>query len=186
MKRLLDIAASSLGVVVLSPLAIVVWIAVRCTSRGPAFHRSRRIGQYGEVFEMLKFRTMLHDTPQVATHLLEDANSFLTPIGSFLRRTSLDEIPQLLNVLKGEMSLVGPRPALFNQLDLAAMRAEVGLDSLRPGITGLAQISGRDQLELPAKVELDHEYLVNQSTLFDLKIILATASRLAGDGDVTH
>ena len=186
MKRLLDIAVSSAAVVLLSPVALIVWASVRVTSTGPALYRSHRIGQNGQLFEMLKFRTMLEETPQVATHLLQDANRFLTPIGPFLRRTSLDEVPQLLNVLRGEMSLVGPRPALFNQDDLVALRTELGLDALRPGITGLAQIRGRDQLELSAKVALDYEYMAKQSTLFDIKIILSTLLRLGGDSDVTH
>lgn len=135
---------------------------------------------------MPKFRTMKVGTPAVATHLLVDASSRLTPIGGFLRRTSLDEVPQLWSVLRGDMSLVGPRPALFNQDDLIALRHEAGIDQLRPGLTGWAQINGRDELPIPDKVALEREYLLRRSTIFDLRIIVRTVAKLLGDNSVIH
>ena len=186
MKRALDIAGALAGLVLLSPLLIGLAIAVRMESPGPALHWSRRVGRHNRLFAMPKFRTMRTGAPDVATHLLQDPESWVTPLGRVLRRKSLDELPQLWSVLKGDMSLVGPRPALFNQDDLVALRTEAGVDKLRPGLTGWAQINGRDELPIPQKVGLDREYLERRSLGFDLKIIAATArAALSGQG-VTH
>ena len=186
MKRALDIAGALAGLVLLSPLLLGLAIAVRLESPGPALHWSRRVGQGNRIFAMPKFRTMRTGAPDVATHLLADPASWVTPLGSALRRKSLDELPQLWSVLKGDMSLVGPRPALFNQDDLVALRTAAGVDRLRPGVTGWAQINGRDELPIPQKVGLDREYLERRSLAFDLKIIAATVrAALSGHG-VTH
>ncbi|MDB5426851.1 MAG: sugar transferase [Phenylobacterium sp.] len=186
MKRVLDIAGASAGLVLLSPLLAGLVIAVRLDSAGPALHWSRRVGRGNRIFAMPKFRTMRTGAPNVATHLMADPDRWVTPLGRFLRRTSLDELPQLWSVLKGDMSLVGPRPALFNQDDLVALRTEAGVDALRPGLTGWAQINGRDELPIPEKAKLDREYLERMSLAFDLQIIAATArSALSGRG-VTH
>ena len=186
MKRALDIAGGLLGLVLLSPLLLGLAVAVRVESPGPALHWSRRVGRRNRIFAMPKFRTMRTGAPNVATHLMADPDRWVTPLGRFLRRTSLDELPQLWSVLKGDMSLVGPRPALFNQDDLVALRTEAGVDALRPGLTGWAQINGRDELPIPEKAKLDREYLERMSLAFDLQIIAATArSALSGRG-VTH
>jgi O-antigen biosynthesis protein WbqP len=183
-KRAIDLLASGAALIVLlAPLAGLA-LAVRLTSPGPAIHWSKRIGRHNRRFAMPKFRTMRVDTPQVATHLLGDARRWLTPIGGFLRRTSLDELPQLWSVLVGDMSLVGPRPALFNQDDLIALRAQAGVDQLRPGLTGWAQVNGRDELPIPEKVRLDLEYLKRQSPFFDLHIMMLTLIRVAQRRDV--
>jgi O-antigen biosynthesis protein WbqP len=174
------------GLVLLSALFLVLALAVRLESPGPALHWSRRVGRSNRIFRMPKFRTMRTGAPDVATHLLEDPEAWVTPLGRVLRRTSLDELPQLWSVLKGDMSLVGPRPALFNQDDLVALRTEAGVDALRPGLTGWAQINGRDELPIGEKARLDREYLERRSLIFDLRIIAATAvSALSGRG-VTH
>lgn len=186
MKRGLDIAGGLVGLVLLSPLLIGLAIAVRLESPGPALHWSRRVGRRNRVFRMPKFRTMRTGAPDVATHLLGDPDRWVTRLGAVLRRFSLDELPQLWSVLKGDMSLVGPRPALFNQDDLVALRTEAGVDALRPGLTGWAQINGRDELPIPEKARLDREYLERMSMGFDLRILAATAlSALSGRG-VTH
>jgi O-antigen biosynthesis protein WbqP len=186
LKRALDIVGSLVGLILLSPLLAGLAIAVRLESPGPALHWSKRIGRRNGVFPMPKFRTMRIGTPDVATHLLADPDKWLTPLGRFLRRTSLDELPQLWSVLKGDMSLVGPRPALFNQDDLVALRTQAGVDALRPGLTGWAQINGRDELPIPEKAQLDREYLERMSFGFDLKILAATAiAALLGRG-VSH
>jgi O-antigen biosynthesis protein WbqP len=186
LKRLVDIAGGLAGLIVLSPVLLGVALAVRLDSPGPALHWSRRVGRYNRLFQMPKFRTMRTGAPDVATHLLPDPDAWITPLGRFLRRTSLDELPQLWSVLKGDMSLVGPRPALFNQDDLVALRTEGGVDRLRPGLTGWAQINGRDELPIPEKVKLDREYLERRSLAFDLRILLATAlTALSGRG-VSH
>nr|WP_243625869.1 sugar transferase [Phenylobacterium hankyongense] len=182
----MDIAGGLTGLIVLSPVLVALAVAVRLESPGPALHWSRRVGRGNCFFAMPKFRTMRTDTPQVATHLLADPERWITPLGRFLRRTSLDELPQLWSVLKGDMSLVGPRPALFNQDDLVALRTEGGVDRLRPGLTGWAQINGRDELPIPDKVKLDCEYLERMSLLFDLRILLATARAAAGGRGVSH
>ena len=186
MKRSIDLLLALIAAIPLLPLGLVVALAVKLTSRGPALYWSDRVGANERIFRMPKFRTMKVGTPAVATHLMADPKSALTPIGGFLRRTSLDEIPQLWSVVAGEMSFVGPRPALFNQDDLIALRREVGVAHLRPGITGWAQINGRDELPIPAKVAFDREYLERRSILFDLRIIVLTAAKLLGDRTVTH
>lgn len=186
MKRALDIAASLAGLVLLSPLFLVLAVAVRLGSPGPMLHWSRRVGRRNRIFSMPKFRTMRTGAPNVATHLLDDPDAWITPVGRTLRRSSLDELPQLWSVLKGDMSLVGPRPALFNQDDLVALRTEAGVDALRPGLTGWAQINGRDELPIPEKARLDREYLERMSLAFDLRIIAATALAAVSGRGVTH
>jgi O-antigen biosynthesis protein WbqP len=169
-----------------SVLILVIVLAVRLTSKGLIFHWSDRMGKHNEVFKMPKFRTMLQDTPNVATHLLDNPGSYLSPIGDFLRRSSLDELPQLFSVLKGDMSFVGPRPALFNQDDLIALRTEKGVDKLLPGITGWAQVNGRDELSILDKVALDVEYLNRQSFWFDMKILWMTLIKVFKRDNVSH
>ena len=165
---------------------LVVGLLIRLDSRGPAIFWSERFGQHGILFKMPKFRTMRIDTPQLPTHLLTNGQSHLTRIGGFLRRSSIDELPQLYSVLKGDMSLVGPRPALFNQQDLMALRASVGVDTLKPGVTGWAQINGRDELDLESKVAFETEYFKRRSTLFDFKIVLLTAVKMFRSEGVSH
>ncbi|ACG77550.1 sugar transferase [Phenylobacterium zucineum HLK1] len=186
LKRAFDIAASLAGLVALSPVLLAIAAAVRLDSPGPAVHWSRRVGRNNRVFRMPKFRTMRIDTPDVATHLLDRPEQWITPLGRFLRRTSLDELPQLWSVLTGEMSLVGPRPALFNQDDLVALRTEAGVERLRPGVTGWAQINGRDELPIPEKVRLDREYLERMSLAFDLRILVATVLAAFSGRGVSH
>jgi O-antigen biosynthesis protein WbqP len=186
MKRAVDLILAAVAALPLLPTALLVALAVKLTSPGPVLYWSARVGRGGNIFKMPKFRTMKVGTPAVASHLMKDARSVLTPIGGFLRRTSLDEIPQLWSVIVGDMSFVGPRPALFNQDDLIALRREAGIDALRPGITGWAQINGRDELPIPVKVAYDRQYLDRQSILFDLGIILRTVAKLLGDKTVTH
>jgi O-antigen biosynthesis protein WbqP len=186
MKRLLDVACALLiGVLLLLPL-VVLAVMVRLTSPGPALYWSDRVGQNNRIFRMPKFRSMRIDTPAVATHLLPDPDACLTPIGSFLRKSSLDEVPQLWSVLTGDMSLVGPRPALFNQDDLIELRTRHGVHRLMPGITGWAQINGRDELPIPQKVALDVEYLQKRSFLFDLRILFLTVWRVLVRQGVAH
>lgn len=175
MKRLFDFVMSLIGIVVLSPIILIVSLAVKFTSPGPMLFKQRRIGKNNVEFEIYKFRTMRIDTPNVPTHLLENPEQWITPVGKFLRKTSLDELPQLFNILKGEMSIVGPRPALYNQIDLKEMRTESGVHKLVPGLTGWAQINGRDEIPLSLKVKLDKEYLMKKSFFFDIKIIFMTA-----------
>jgi O-antigen biosynthesis protein WbqP len=174
-KRAFDILTALCGLIVLSPVLLAVGLAVRLESPGPALHWSRRVGRFNRIFRMPKFRTMRVGAPDVATHLLEDPQAWITPLGRFLRRTSLDELPQLWSVLRGDMSLVGPRPALFNQDDLVALRTAAGVERLRPGLTGWAQINGRDSLPVPDKARLDADYMARSSFLLDLKIIALTA-----------
>lgn len=186
MKRALDVAVVLLvGVLVAIP-ALVVALLVRGTSRGPVLYWSDRVGRRNRMFRMPKFRTMRVDTPAVATHLLSDPAAWLTPVGGLLRRTSLDELPQLWSIATGDMSMVGPRPALFNQDDLIALRTSVGVDALVPGLTGWAQINGRDELSIPEKVRLDAEYLQRQSVRFDLEIIFRTFALAVGGRGVSH
>ena len=186
LKRAIDILGALAGLILLSPLFAGAALAVVLQSPGPALHWSRRVGRDEHIFRMPKFRTMRVGTPDVATHLLSDPEQWVTPVGRFLRRTSLDELPQLWSILKGDMSLVGPRPALFNQDDLVALRRAAGVAGLRPGLTGWAQINGRDELPVAEKARLDAEYLQRMSLLFDLQIIAATAlAALSGRG-VTH
>lgn len=186
MKRLFDILLATLCFVLFFPVFVMCGFLVRVTSKGPVFYVSDRIGANNTHFDMIKFRTMRTSTPQVATHLMTDPKAFLTPIGDFLRKTSLDELPQLINVIKGEMSIVGPRPALFNQDDQIALRTESGAHVLTPGITGWAQINGRDDIAIEKKVELDTWYLENRSFLLDLKIIWLTAWKVVFRKDVSH
>lgn len=186
MRRALDVVAAVVTLLVFAVPMLLVAAAVRATSRGPSLYWSERIGRYNVVFRMPKFRTMRQDTPAVATHLLTDPQVFLTPIGRFLRRSSLDELPQLFSILRGDMSIVGPRPALFNQHDLIAMRTAQGIDALMPGLTGWAQINGRDDLSIPDKVALDAAYLKRRSILFDLQIITMTILKVLVRDGVSH
>lgn len=186
LKRAFDIIVALAGLAVGWPVLLALAIAVRLTSPGPAIHWSRRVGQGNREFAMPKFRSMRTDTPDVATHLLEDPQRWITPVGRFLRKSSLDELPQLWSVLRGDMSLVGPRPALFNQHDLIELRTQAGVDQLRPGVTGWAQVNGRDELPIPEKVRLDREYLERQSFRLDLAIILATARQAITARGVSH
>jgi O-antigen biosynthesis protein WbqP len=188
-KRLLDILLTLIAVLLLSPLVLMTYLLVKLTSTGPALYWSQRVGRNNQLFSMPKFRSMRVGTPQIATHLMNqqsNPNSFLTPIGSFIRKTSLDELPQLWSVLKGDMSIVGPRPALFNQDDLVSLRTEQGVHTLKPGITGWAQINGRDEIPIPQKVALDAYYLANQSVCLDLRIILLTAIKVLRRDNITH
>jgi O-antigen biosynthesis protein WbqP len=182
-KRAFDAAVAAGGLLVLLVPLALLWLLVRLTSPGPALYWSQRVGRHSRLFWMPKFRSMRIDTPQVATHLLTSPDQWLTPIGGPLRRLSLDELPQLWSVLVGDMSLVGPRPALFNQNDLIAERQVAGVDALRPGVTGWAQINGRDELSIPDKVALDADYLARRSFGFDLMILARTvAPVLTGRG----
>lgn len=186
MKRLFDLGlAICAGAILLVPVVLVA-LAIRLTSPGPVLYWSDRVGRYNRIFKMPKFRSMRIDTPAVATHLLQKPEQWLTPIGSFLRKSSLDELPQLLSILKGDMSLVGPRPALFNQDDLIALRTEKGVHELVPGLTGWAQVNGRDELPIPQKVQLDVEYLERRSLLFDMKILWMTAVKVLARDGVSH
>lgn len=186
MKRLFDLALSLLITPLLLPAILLTGIAVRLTSPGPALYWSDRVGKNNTIFKMPKFRSMRINTPALATHLLEDPARWLTPIGSFLRKTSLDELPQLWSIIRGDMSFVGPRPALFNQDDLIALRTQYGVETLTPGLTGWAQINGRDELPIPEKVALDVEYLNMHSLWFDLKIIWKTAQKVLFRDGVSH
>jgi len=186
MKQIFDFL---LGIVILALLVIpmlLIFSAVRLSSKGSALYWSDRAGKNNKIFKMPKFRSMLIDTPVVATHLLSNPDSHLSPIGGFLRRSSLDELPQLFSVLKGDMSFVGPRPALYNQDDLIALRTEKGVDKLLPGITGWAQVNGRDELSIPDKVILDVEYLNRQSFWFDMKILWMTFLKVIKRDGVSH
>lgn len=186
LKRLFDLALALPAAVVLAlPIALVA-LAVRLTSPGPALYWSDRVGRHNRIFRMPKFRSMRIDTPAVATHLLENPAQWLTPIGPFLRKSSLDELPQLWSILRGDMSFVGPRPALFNQDDLIALRTEAGVHELVPGLTGWAQVNGRDEIPIPQKVALDAEYLRRQSLAFDLRILWLTAVKVLRSDGVSH
>ena len=186
MKRILDLTLA-LIILALSFMPLIwIAIAVRLTSKGPALHWSSRVGRHNRIFGMPKFRTMRIDTPQVATHLLRNPKRYETPIGPFLRKTSLDELPQLFNIFKGDMSFVGPRPALFNQHDLIQLRTKAKVHHLLPGLTGWAQINGRDTLSIPDKVALDVEYLKQQSFFFDIKILWATVLKVLKRDGVSH
>ena len=186
MKRLFDFFLACCAAVVLVFPVVVVALAVRLTSPGPALYWSDRVGRHNKIFRMPKFRSMRVGTPAVATHMLADAKSHLTPIGSFLRKSSLDELPQLWSILVGDMSFVGPRPALFNQDDLIALRTQYGVHELVPGLTGWAQVNGRDELPIPDKVKLDAEYLQRRSLWFDIKIIWLTALKVVRRDGVSH
>lgn len=185
-KRILDLVLTvPAGLLLLLPL-VVVALLVRLTSPGPALYWSDRVGRGNRIFRMPKFRSMKADTPAVATHLLQDPQSRLTPIGGFLRKSSLDELPQLWSVIRGDMSLVGPRPALFNQHDLIALRTERGIHELLPGLTGWAQINGRDELPIAQKVALDEEYLRRRSLAMDVRILWGTVLKVLRSDGVSH
>jgi O-antigen biosynthesis protein WbqP len=186
MKRLVDLLLAFIACTVLSLPIIVVALLVRLSSPGPALYWSDRIGRLNRTFKMPKFRSMRVDTPTVATHLLDDPASYLTPIGSFLRKSSLDELPQLWSIIKGDMSFVGPRPALFNQDDLITLRTERSIHKLVPGLTGWAQVNGRDELSISDKVQLDAEYLKRQSLRFDLWILWLTFIKVLFQDEVSH
>ena len=185
-KRLFDFAlALILSLAFALPILMIV-VAIRLTSPGQAVYWSQRVGRNNQLFSMPKFRSMRTDTPAVATHLLENPDQYITPVGQFLRKTSLDELPQLWSILKGDMSFVGPRPALYNQDDLVALRTEKGVHVLVPGLTGWAQINGRDELPIPIKVDYDAEYLERKSLIFDMKIIAMTAWKVIRRSGVSH
>jgi O-antigen biosynthesis protein WbqP len=186
MKRVFDILLGCLGALILCVPVLLVALAVRLTSKGSALYWSDRIGRNNVIFKMPKFRSMRVGTPVVATHLLADARSYLTPIGSFLRKSSLDELPQLWSILVGDMSFVGPRPALFNQQDLIALRTEFGVHSLVPGLTGWAQVNGRDELPISEKVKLDVDYLQRRSLLLDIRILWLTFVKVLRSDGVSH
>ena len=185
-KRLLDFVIAVNAAIIFAFPYILIMVAIRLSSPGPVIYWSRRAGRQGQFFMMPKFRSMRVDTPEVATDKLGDTGAYITPIGAFLRRTSLDELPQIYSVLRGDMSIVGPRPALHNQHELIARRAELGVDQLRPGVTGWAQINGRDEIVLQDKLRLDQEYFERQSLFFDLKIILLTVVAVARSRGVSH
>ena len=186
MKRVFDLLLALTAAVVLAVPVLLVAMAVRLTSPGPALYWSDRVGRHNKIFKMPKFRSMQVGTPAVATHLLADPKAHLTPIGSFLRKSSLDELPQLWSILVGDMSFVGPRPALFNQHDLIELRTQRGVHELVPGLTGWAQINGRDELPIPDKVKLDAEYLQRQSLGFDIRILWLTLVKVLRRDGVTH
>lgn len=186
MKRFFDLTLAFITLVILALPLMLVGLVVRLTSVGPIVYWSDRVGRDNRIFKMPKFRTMYLDTPAVATHLLPNPAKFLTPVGSFLRKSSLDELPQLWSIIKGEMSFVGPRPALFNQNDLIGLRTEYGVDKMLPGLTGWAQINGRDELPIPDKVRLDVEYMNRQSFALDVKIIFLTFLKVVRRDGVTH
>jgi len=186
MKRTFDLLLSIMLLVFLAAPMLIISIAVLVSSKGPVLYWSDRVGKNNKIFKMPKFRSMLMNTPTIATHLLDNPETYLTPIGGFLRRTSLDEIPQLFSVLIGDMSFVGPRPALFNQKDLIDLRLEKGINNLLPGVTGWAQVNGRDDLSIPDKVALDLEYLNRKSFWFDIKILWMTILSIAKNEGVSH
>ena len=186
MKRLFDVLTAILLLILLLIPLLVISILIKLTSKGSVLYWSDRVGSNNVIFRMPKFRSMKTDTPPVATHLLADPDRYVTTIGRFIRKTSLDELPQIFSVLKGDMSFVGPRPALFNQDDLVALRTSKGIHTLVPGITGWAQINGRDELPIPVKVDYDLHYLKNRSFIFDLKILMLTLSNVIAGKGVTH
>ena len=186
MKRVFDLLLALTAVVILSLPVLLVAMTVRLTSPGPILYWSDRVGRYNTIFKMPKFRSMRLGTPAVATHLLANPSAHLTPIGSFLRKSSLDELPQLWSILVGDMSFVGPRPALFNQHDLMALRTERGVHQLMPGLTGWAQVNGRDELPIPDKVALDVQYLQRQSFWFDIRILWLTFIKVLRRDGVSH
>jgi O-antigen biosynthesis protein WbqP len=186
MKRFFDLLFAVILLILFSAPMLIIAFIIKSTSRGPVLYWSDRIGRYNKIFKMPKFRTMRMDTPPVATHLLPNPEQYITPVGGWLRKTSLDEIPQLISVLKGNMSFVGPRPALFNQDDLVALRTSKNIHTLIPGITGWAQINGRDELPIPVKVEHDLYYFEHRSFLFDIRILVMTLFNVIKGKGVTH
>ncbi len=185
-KRVFDVALASLLMLVLAAPLVLIALVIKLTSKGPAMYWSKRVGKGNRIFLMPKFRTMLVSTPQVATHLLADPQVYLTPVGGMLRKASLDELPQLYSILMGDMSFVGPRPALFNQDDLVGLRTQVGVHELVPGLTGWAQINGRDEISISQKVELDRQYLLQRSFMLDMKILLVTLVKALRGAEVAH
>ena len=184
-KRLFDIVFSLLGMIILFPLFLGVALAIKLDDRGPVFFKQKRVGIDKKIFYLYKFRSMKINTPDIPTHLLDNPEQYIIRIGKFIRKTSIDELPQLFNILIGDMSIIGPRPALWNQDDLIAERDKYGANSVRPGLTGLAQISGRDELEIPVKAKLDGEYIEKMSFLFDFKCFFGTITAvLKHDGVV--
>ena len=186
MKRLFDVFLTVVVAVILLVPCTVVALLVKITSPGPVLYWSGRVGRHNRIFKMPKFRSMRTGTPAVATHLLADPDAYITPVGRFLRKSSLDELPQLWSIIKGDMSFVGPRPALFNQDDLIAQRTQYGVHELVPGLTGWAQVNGRDELPIPQKVALDKEYAQRQSIAFDIKILSLTALKVIMRSNVSH
>lgn len=186
MKRLIDLILVSILVLPLIVISIVISILIYSTSKGPVLYWSKRIGKNNKIFRMPKFRSMKSNAPEVATHLMNDPDAFLTTVGKFLRKTSLDEIPQIISIIKGDMSFVGPRPALFNQYDLIELRAKKGIDKILPGLTGWAQVNGRDTLSIDDKVLLEVEYLEKKSFWFDMKILLLTALKVIRRKGISH
>ncbi len=188
-KRVCDVLIVMVSLFAVMPLTLITLLLVKLTSAGPALYWSERVGQNNQLFNMPKFRSMQRDAPQIATHLMNEQNNpsqYLTPVGSFIRKTSLDELPQLWSVLKGDMAIVGPRPALFNQDDLINLRTEYGVDMLKPGITGWAQVNGRDEVSIPEKVALDAYYLKHQSFKLDCHIIFLTVMKVIKRDNVSH
>lgn len=186
LKRIFEVSLALLvGGILLIPFFSLA-ILIRTTSPGPVLHWSKRVGRFNIIFEMPKFRTMIIGTPMVASHLISDSAKWLTPIGNFLRKSSLDELPQLWCIINGDMSFVGPRPALFNQVDLISLRNQCGVNKLRPGLTGWAQVNGRDELSIPDKVKLDLEYLDRQSLMFDCYILWLTFIKVLSKDGVSH
>jgi len=186
LKRFFDVAVSAVALAILCFPIVLLAVSIKLTSKGPAFYWSKRVGTRNIIFKMPKFRTMQDGTPTVATHLLLNGSQYLTPIGSFLRKSSLDELPQLWSILVGDMSFVGPRPALYNQVDLITLRAQYGVDQLVPGLTGWAQVNGRDELSIPVKVQFEVEYLRKQSFWFDMKIVSLTILKVIRRSGVSH
>jgi O-antigen biosynthesis protein WbqP len=186
LKRILDLFIASFATVLLFIPMMIVALLVKITSVGPILYWSERVGAGNITFKMPKFRTMRLGTPVVATHLLTNPSAYLTPIGNFLRMTSLDELPQILCIFQGSMSWVGPRPALYNQLDLISLRTNLGVHQLIPGVTGLAQVNGRDELDIPTKVQYDKEYLMNQSLRLDIKILILTIVKVLKRQNINH
>jgi len=186
MKRLFDLILATVLIITLLVPMLFIMLAIRVTSNGPVLYWSDRVGFDNSIYKMPKFRSMSEETPEVATHLMSNPDKFLSPTGRFLRRTSLDELPQLFSIIKGDMSFVGPRPALFNQNDLITLRSENGLDKLLPGLTGWAQVNGRDELSIPDKVALEVEYMQKKSFWFDLKILWMTFLKVINNQGISH
>ncbi|SCI76410.1 Putative colanic biosynthesis UDP-glucose lipid carrier transferase [uncultured Clostridium sp.] len=178
MYNLLQRLVALIALIILSPIFLIIAILIKLESKGPVFFKQERIGKNNINFMIYKFRSMRTDTPDVATHLLDDPDIFITKVGKFLRKTSLDELPQFINIIKGDMLFVGPRPALYNQYDLRDLRTEKGVQVLLPGVTGWAQVNGRDELEIPDKVEFDRQYLEHRSIIFDIKIVIMTVVKV--------
>lgn len=186
MKRSFDLLVSIILLIIFASPLILLWIVILFTSKGPSLYWSKRIGKGNLIFYMPKFRTMILEAPEVATHLLANPSSYYTPVGRFLRKYSIDELPQLYSIIRGDMSLVGPRPALYNQEDLVSLRTEAGVHNLVPGITGLAQVSGRDELSIENKVDIDKNYLKRKSFIFDLYIIWLTVLKVIKRDGISH